>query len=218
MIPGADVSQLLPWFIGRHADHPLFAQGREPPWRLTADAPAIIAAYLATLGRDYRLHDEGVAVHVTARIEDGAVIKGPAVIGARAFVAATAYLRGGVFLDEDCIIGPAAELKSAFLFKGSKLAHLNFVGDSILGEGVNCEAGSIIANHRNEWADKRIRIAFAGGIIDTGVDKFGALVGDGARLGANAVIAPGALILPHAVIPRLGLVDQSPERDEPGRE
>jgi UDP-N-acetylglucosamine diphosphorylase / glucose-1-phosphate thymidylyltransferase / UDP-N-acetylgalactosamine diphosphorylase / glucosamine-1-phosphate N-acetyltransferase / galactosamine-1-phosphate N-acetyltransferase len=117
-------------------------------------------------------------------------------------------LRDGVFLDEDCIIGPAAELKSSFMFKGSKLAHLNFVGDSILGEGVNCEAGSVVANCRNENQDRRIRIAFEGQIIETGVDKFGGVFGDGVRLGANAVVAPGALIWPGTVIPRLGLVDQ----------
>jgi UDP-N-acetylglucosamine diphosphorylase / glucose-1-phosphate thymidylyltransferase / UDP-N-acetylgalactosamine diphosphorylase / glucosamine-1-phosphate N-acetyltransferase / galactosamine-1-phosphate N-acetyltransferase len=204
------LSQLLAHFIGRFADHAVFAQRGEPPWRLTAAAPALVAAYLATLGPDYQVEGE-VAIHATARVEAGAIVKGPAAIGPRAFVAATAYLRGGVFLDEDCAIGPAAELKSSFLFNGSKLAHLSFVGDSILGAGVNCEAGCVIANHRNEWADKRIRIEFAGQVIETGVDKFGALIGEGARIGANAVVAPGALILPHAVIARLGLVDQSPK-------
>lgn len=91
---------------------------------------------------------------------------------------------------------------------GSKIAHLSFVGDSIIGAGANIEAGAVIANYRNERDDKRIRIAFEGGVIDTGVEKFGALVGDGARIGANAVIAPGALIRPSAVVPRSALIDQ----------
>jgi bifunctional N-acetylglucosamine-1-phosphate-uridyltransferase/glucosamine-1-phosphate-acetyltransferase GlmU-like protein len=61
-----------------------------------------------------------------------------------------AYLRAGVWLGEGCVVGPGAELTSSFLFAGSKLAHFNFVGDSILGNDVNLEAGSIVANHRNE--------------------------------------------------------------------
>jgi NDP-sugar pyrophosphorylase family protein len=177
------------------------------PWHLTAGVCAIVAAHIAELGAGYRATRD-IAVHATALIEAGAIVKGPAIIGPRCLIAATAYLRGGVFLDEDCIIGPGAELKSSFMFKGSKLAHLNFVGDSIFGEGVNCEAGSMVANYRNEGEDKRIRIAFEGRTVDTGVDKFGALLGNRVRLGANAVIAPGALILPGTIIPRLGLVDQ----------
>jgi NDP-sugar pyrophosphorylase family protein len=152
---------------------------------------------------------DSVGVHRTATVEAGAVIKPPAIIGPNCFVASTAYLRGGVFLDEGCIVGPACELKSTFMLAGSKIAHLSFVGDSIIGAGANIEAGAIIANYRNERVDKRIRIAFDGEVIDTGVEKFGALVGDGAKIGANAVIAPGALIRPGAVVPRLALVDQS---------
>jgi bifunctional N-acetylglucosamine-1-phosphate-uridyltransferase/glucosamine-1-phosphate-acetyltransferase GlmU-like protein len=138
------------------------------------------------------------------------VLKGSGIIGARCFVASGSYLRGGAYLAEDCIIGPNSELKSSVMFAGSKIAHLNFVGDSIVGSGVNIEAGAIIANYRNELADKRIRILSDGVIIDTGVDKFGALVGDHVRIGANSVIAPGAVILPETKIGRLQLIDQYP--------
>lgn len=137
---------------------------------------------------------QGVAVHRSALVEPGAVLKPPAIIGPNGFIAAGACLRSGVWLDEDCIVGPSCELKSTFMFKGSKIAHLSFVGDSVIGADVNIEAGAMIANYRNELSEKRIRIEFDGTIIDTGVDKFGALVGDGARIGTNAVIAPGALI------------------------
>ncbi len=150
------------------------------------------------------------AVHRTATVEPGALIKGPAVVGPDCFVASSALLRGGVFLAQGCIVGPGCELKSSFMLAGSKIAHLNFVGDSILGARVNCEAGSMVANYRNERDDKRIRIAWGGRVIDTGVDKFGALLGDGVRLGANAVVAPGALLAPGSIVPRLGLVDQAP--------
>lgn len=178
------------------------------PWEITARAKAIIARASSGLS-GYDIAD-GVAIHRKATVEKGAVVKGPAIIGPSCFIAATAYVRGGVFLDEDCIVGPACELKSVFMLKASKVAHLSFVGDSIIGAGANIEAGAILANYRNERDDKRIRIAVGGAVIDTGVDKFGALIGENARIGANAVIAPGALIKPGAVVARLALIDQAP--------
>lgn len=179
------------------------------PWLITQQLVDIIAQLLATLGQEFSI-DGDAAVHDSATIEAGAVIKGPAIIGPDCFLAAGAYLRGGVFLDRGCIIGPGAELKTSILFQQTKLAHLNFVGDSILGANVNVEAGAIIANYRNELADKEIRIEHDGVEVVTGVDKFGALVGDGVRIGANAVIAPGAIIGRKQTIPRLALVDQYP--------
>ncbi len=195
-------------FIPAAADGPFAALLDLAPWEITATAKAIVTRAIAGLS-GYDIAD-GVAIHRRATIEKGAIIKGPAIIGPGCLVAATAYLRDGVFLDENCIVGPACELKSVFMLKGSKVAHLSFVGDSIIGAGANIEAGAMIANYRNERADKRIRIKTGAGVIDTGVDKFGALVGDEARIGANAVIAPGALIAAGAVVPRLALVDQAP--------
>jgi bifunctional N-acetylglucosamine-1-phosphate-uridyltransferase/glucosamine-1-phosphate-acetyltransferase GlmU-like protein len=94
------------------------------------------------------------------------------------------------------------------VFRGSKLAHFNFVGDSILGCEVNLEAGAIIANYRNEQNEPAISFTHKGQLIDTGVIKFGALVGDRARIGANAVIAPGAILAPATIVSRLALIDQ----------
>lgn len=186
-----------------------FGSGEAPPWNITQAAPELIRNAIAALGSDYRRIGE-VAVHSSAEVEMGATVKGPAIIGPGSFVAASALLRGGVFIDEDCIVGPGVELKTTFMFSGSKAAHLNFIGDSIIGSGVNLEAGSMVANYRNEFSDKAIRIVHANRVIDTGVDKFGALIGDGTRIGANAVIAPGAVLDREARVPRLGLVDQHP--------
>jgi NDP-sugar pyrophosphorylase family protein len=179
------------------------------PWQVTARAVELIRERLGGLEANYS-RDGEIAAHESAVIEAGAVIKGPAILGPRSFVASNAYLRGGVFLDHECTVGPGCELKSTFMFRGSKLAHLSFVGDSIIGSGVNIEAGAIVANYRNEMDDKRILILREGKIIDTGVEKFGALIGDNARIGANAVIAPGALIEPGFRLARLEKVDQHP--------
>jgi NDP-sugar pyrophosphorylase family protein len=187
----------------------LFGGISQAPWVVTQAAEKNITAAMSRLDREYT-QTNGIATHASATIEIGAIVKAPAIIGPRAFIAATAYLRGGVFLDEDCIIGPACEIKSTFLFAGSKIAHLSFVGDSLIGAGVNVEAGAIIANYRNEMDVKQIRIMREGAVIDTGVDKFGALIGDGVRIGANAAIAPGAIFEPGARIPRLAHIDQHP--------
>ena len=177
------------------------------PWELTARAENAVARLLTGVGPEFSIAD-GVAVHATAIVERGAVVKAPAIIGAHCFVAAGAYVRGGCWLDAHCTLGPGTELKSTFLFAGTKLAHFNFVGDSILGSGVNLEAGAIVANYRNEDPERTITIFLGECRVETGMRKFGAVIGDGTRIGANAVIAPGAVLRPGAVVPRLGLVDQ----------
>ncbi len=179
-----------------------------PPWQATTEAETIVSALIGTLGDDYRVSG-GVAVHVTAIVEDGAVIKPPCIIGPRTFVAAFAYLRGGVWLDGDVIIGPSCEIKSSFIHSGSKTAHFNFVGDSVIGHRVNIEAGAIVANYRNERDDKQIVVLIDGERVETGVIKFGAFIGDDSRLGANAVTAPGTILAPRSIVKRLELIDQA---------
>jgi len=185
----------------------LAACAAEPPWALTAAAEDIVRRLLDRLGDDFTIAD-AVAVHRTARVEPGAVLKGPLVVGPRCFVGHGATLRGGAWLEEACTIGPGSELKASFLFAGTALAHFNFVGESVLGRGVNLEAGAVIANHRNEWPGATVAFRHDGVLIETGCTKFGALVGDRARLGANAVVAPGAILASGTVVPRLGLVDR----------
>jgi UDP-N-acetylglucosamine diphosphorylase / glucose-1-phosphate thymidylyltransferase / UDP-N-acetylgalactosamine diphosphorylase / glucosamine-1-phosphate N-acetyltransferase / galactosamine-1-phosphate N-acetyltransferase len=198
---------VLTGFIAGFAASALGAFADAKPWELTRDSPDIVEQLLARLGEGYAVAGN-VAVHATAAVESTAVVKGPAIVGPRSLIAAGAYVRGGCWLEADCILGPGAELKSSFAFAGAKLAHFNFVGDSILGRNVNLEAGAIIANHRNERGGGPISFMHQGQRIDTGVDKFGALVGDGAKLGANAVIAPGAFIAPGSIVARLALLDQ----------
>lgn len=198
-------------YIGGFAGSPLAAWPALPPWQLCARSAAIVRELLATLSAGAFEIDGEIAIHRTATVESGAVLKGPLIVGARCFIAGGAYLRGGNWLAEGCVIGPGSELKSSFLFPGSKLAHFNFVGDSLLGSDVNLEAGSIVCNHRNERADKALRARIDGTLQDIGCDKFGALLGDGVRIGANAVLAPACVLAPGTVIERAALCDQDPE-------
>ena len=172
------------------------------PWALVTQAPAVVRQLLADLpADDYSVQGE-IAIHRSAIVEPGALLKPPLIIGADCFIASGALLRGGCWLDAGCIIGPGAELKTSFVFSGSKLAHFNFVGDLVLGHGINLEAGSIVANYRNERDDKEVQVRVAGLLQRTGCDKFGALLGDQCRIGANAVLAPGAVLAPASVIGR----------------
>jgi UDP-N-acetylglucosamine diphosphorylase / glucose-1-phosphate thymidylyltransferase / UDP-N-acetylgalactosamine diphosphorylase / glucosamine-1-phosphate N-acetyltransferase / galactosamine-1-phosphate N-acetyltransferase len=180
------------------------------PWQCTHDIKALLSALLGQLGRDWVRHGDA-AFHQSAVVEPGATINGPTVIGPGSFVSSSALLRGGVWLGEGCIVGPGCEVKTSFLGAGSKLAHLNFCGDSVIGCNVNVEAGAMLANYRNERDDKRIRVRVGGVLHTLGVTKFGALVGDGCRIGANAVLAPGTVLAHGTVVGRLALVDQERE-------
>ncbi len=189
-------------YIARFAQSPLAPWADLAPWALVTQAPVIVRQLLTLLpADDYDIHDD-IAIHRSATVESGAVLKGPLIIGAHCFIASGSLLRGGCWVDERCIIGPGAELKTTLMFSGSKLAHFNFVGDSVLGHGINLEAGSIVANYRNERDDKEIHVRVDGVLQRTGCDKFGALLGDQCRIGANAVLAPGAVLMPASVVAR----------------
>jgi len=183
-----------------------------PPWDFCADIVVIIEGRIERLPSSYICKAPGIAVHDSATVEPGAVLKPPCIVGENCFVAAYAYLRGGVWLGRNVTLGPSVEVKSSVIGEGSKAAHFNFVGDSMIGRDVNIEAGAIVANYRNERADKEI-ICFDGErLIRSGRDKFGSLIGDGCRIGANAVLAPGTILTPATVVPRLALIDQIANR------
>jgi NDP-sugar pyrophosphorylase family protein len=195
-------------YISAFASSPLAKFDGWTPWSLTAHSDALLEALLADLSTEEFTIIGEIALHRTAVVEGGAILKGPLIIGPGCFVAAGAYLRGGNWLAANCTIGPGAELKSSFVFSGTTLAHFNFVGDSILGEGVNLEAGSIVCNHRNERPNKEIRVRVGAELHGIGAEKFGALIGDGCRIGANAVLAPGALLPSGTVVGRGETLDQ----------
>lgn len=177
------------------------------PWEVTECLKEIIRIRLLLLGDDYEISDE-VAIHKTAVVEAGVALKSPAIIGPDCVVGAHAYFREGVFLDHSVKIGPGCEIKNSIIFSGTAIAHFNYVGNSIIGRNVNFEAGSIAANHYNERVDKRISVLYRGELIDTGVNKFGSLIGDNSRIGANAVLSPGTILEKNSIVKRLELVEQ----------
>ncbi len=182
---------------------------RDAPWQVIGRIGDLVLGLLDSLPPEFvRISDE-IAVHGSATFASSAVLSGPVILSAGCRVGPGAVLRGGVWAGEQVTIGPHSEIKGSLLFARSAAAHRNYVGDSIIGRDVNLEAGAVLANHFNERADKQVSVRIDGAVVATGLTKFGALIGDGSRIGANAVTSPGTLLPPGTVVPRLGLVDQS---------
>ncbi len=177
------------------------------PWQIVGQIDALIREALHRVPGDFHRAGE-IAVHRSADVAGSAVLTGPVIISAGCRIGPCALLRAGTWLDEDVTVGPHCEVKASLFFKGSAAAHRNYVGDSIIGQGVNLEAGAVLANHFNELTDKRIFVRIGAQTAATGLTKFGAVLGDGTRIGANAVTTPGTLLPPRSVVPRLGLIDQ----------
>jgi UDP-N-acetylglucosamine diphosphorylase / glucose-1-phosphate thymidylyltransferase / UDP-N-acetylgalactosamine diphosphorylase / glucosamine-1-phosphate N-acetyltransferase / galactosamine-1-phosphate N-acetyltransferase len=131
-------------------------------------------------------------------VEAGAMILGPAIIGSNCQIRHNAYLRENVIVGNECVVGNSCELKHAVLFNGCQVPHFNYVGDSILGHRAHLGAGAIVSNvkldHQNVWVD------CDGTPVDTGLRKFGGLLGDFAEIGCNAVLNPGSIIGKRSVI------------------
>ncbi len=177
------------------------------PWEITKNISLILEKKISQLSNNYKITN-GIAIHNTAIIEQGVILKTPIIISANCFVGANAYLRGGVFLDEGVTVGPGCEIKSSFIFADTCIAHFNFIGDSIIGSKVNFEAGALTANHYNERTDNRISVFINSEIIETNTEKFGALIGDNSKIGANAVLSPGTILPKNSIVKRLELVEQ----------
>src|SRR5215472_1490173 len=202
------MADVLSWFIRDVGDLPARLP-REAPWEVVGRTRELVLALLDSLPPEFMRISDEIAVHRSAVVASSAVLTGPVILSAGCQVGPGAVLRGGVWAGEDVTIGPHSEIKGSLLFARSAAAHRNYAGDSIIGRAVNLEAGAVLANHFNERADKQISVRIDGQVVATGLTKFGALIGDGSRIGANAVTSPGTLLPPGTVVPRLGLVDQS---------
>lgn len=124
-------------------------------------------------------------------IEPGAYIKGPCIIGEECTIRHGAYIRGNVIAGNHCLIGHDTEVKNAIFLDHAYAAHFAYIGDSILGNRVNLGAGTKCANLK--FNKKNIAVEFQGKKIDTGLRKFGAILGDDVQTGCNVVTNPGTI-------------------------
>jgi NDP-sugar pyrophosphorylase family protein len=131
-------------------------------------------------------------------LEDGVMIKGPAIIGRNCQIRHNAYIREHVIVGDNCVVGNSTEIKNALLFNLAVAPHFNYVGDSILGHKAHLGAGVILSNFKS--LPGNVTVELDSRPFDTGLRKFGALVGDGAEVGCNAVLNPGSIIGRGAII------------------
>lgn len=165
-----------------------------------------IAAYLKTHlqpGLHHRADGEAyigkeVFIGEGTVVEHGAMIKGPAIIGRNCQIRHNAYIREQVIIGDNCVVGNACEVKTSLLFNNAVAPHFNYVGDSILGYKAHLGAGVKISNVKLRPGN--ITLDWDGQLLDTGLRKFGALLGDGAEVGCNAVLNPGSIIGRGAMI------------------
>lgn len=148
----------------------------------------------AALSPDVHLAGDKIVIGRGTRIHPTAVIEGPVWIGEDVEIRPGAYIRGGVWIGDGCIVGANTEIKCAILLPGAKAPHLNYVGDSILGSGVNLGAGTVLSNFRHDGREVRIPRRETGELLSTGRRKLGAILGDGVLTGCNCVLHPGSLV------------------------
>jgi UDP-N-acetylglucosamine diphosphorylase / glucose-1-phosphate thymidylyltransferase / UDP-N-acetylgalactosamine diphosphorylase / glucosamine-1-phosphate N-acetyltransferase / galactosamine-1-phosphate N-acetyltransferase len=145
------------------------------------------------------VHLEGkVWLHASVKLPAYAVIQGPAYIGANTSIRPGAFIRGQVIVGEGCVLGNSCEFKNCLLLDGVQAPHFNYVGDSLLGNGAHLAAGAICSNLRLDQGEVIVRLP--SGPVSTGLRKFGAVLGDKAEVGCNAVLNPGTLLGPRALV------------------
>ena len=163
------------------------------PWEALSGIKTMIIALGETL--DPAAYDQPapqVWVHKTATVAPTAYLGAPCVIGAGTEVRHGAFIRGSALVGEGCVVGNSVELKNVILFDGVQVPHYNYVGDSILGYKSHMGAGSITSNVKS---DKSLVVVRGGGeAIETGLKKFGAMLGDHVEVGCNSVLNPGTVI------------------------
>ncbi|MFP3870101.1 MAG: hypothetical protein ACLFVT_04360 [Syntrophobacteria bacterium] len=131
-------------------------------------------------------------------VEPGAFIKGPAIIGSQCEIRQGAYMRGYCLVGDRCVVGHTTEMKHAVMLDDAKAGHFAYIGDSILGNRVNLGAGTKLANLK--MVDTPVTVQFEGTRYDTGLRKFGAIIGDDSETGCNAVTNPGTLLGRRCVV------------------
>jgi len=172
------------------------------PWEwLKRIGSALAGVLLVSEGRSLPpgVHVEGaVWLHPTVKLPAHATLIGPAWIGARTEIRPGAFVRGNVIVGEGCVLGNACEFKNCLLMDGVQVPHFSYVGDSILGNRSHLGAGVILSNLRLDQQPIIVRTDDA--THETGLRKFGAILGDAAEVGCNAVLQPGTLLGRRAIV------------------
>lgn len=167
------------------------------PWQALKGIKHFILELGPTLSSDYHEVGEHVWVHESAIVAPTAYLGAPCIIGPRTEVRHCAFIRSSALVGADCVVGNSVELKNVILFDHVQTPHYNYVGDSILGYYSHMGAGSITSNVKS---DKTLVVVHGSEDMETGLKKFGAMLGDHVEVGCNSVLNPGTVIGPYSNI------------------
>lgn len=175
------------------------------PWEVLP----LIGRYILSIGRELSLDEYDVIggnvwISKTAKVAPSAAILGPTIIGHGAEIRHCAYIRGNALVGENAVVGNSTELKNVILFSGVQVPHYNYVGDSILGYKAHMGAGAITSNVKSDKG--LVVLEFSDARVETGLKKFGAILGDGVEVGCNGVLNPGTIIGKNTSVYPLSMV------------
>lgn len=168
-------------------------EGVTYPWEVLPKISEFIVKLGETLPEeDYEKRGENVWIARSAKVFDSAYIGGPAIIGKNAEVRQCAFIRGNAIVGEGAVVGNSTELKNVILFNKVQVPHYNYVGDSVLGYKAHMGAGSITSNVKSD--KNLVVVKTPEGNIETGMKKFGAMLGDEVEVGCGTVLNPGSVV------------------------
>ena len=174
-------------------------EGVTYPWEVLPKISSFILELGASLPEEeYEKRGENVWVARSAKVAPTAFIGGPAIIGKDAEVRHCAFIRGNAIVGDGAVVGNSTELKNVVLFNKVQVPHYNYVGDSILGYKSHMGAGSITSNVKSD--KKLVVVKTPEGNIETGMKKFGAMLGDEVEVGCGSVLNPGTVVGRHSSI------------------
>ena len=177
---------------------PLF-DGAQYPFEVLSKIGDFIKSLGSTLNKDiYEEKGENIWIAKTAKVAPSASITGPCIIGENTEVRHCAFIRGNALIGNDCVVGNSTELKNVVLIGKVQVPHYNYVGDSVLGYGSHMGAGSITSNVKSDKTLVTVKVGNEK--IETGLKKFGAILGDYVEVGCGSVLNPGTVIGSHSNI------------------
>ena len=180
-------------------------EGVTYPWEVLPKIGSFILELGAELSEDeYEKQGENVWIAKNATVAPTAYINGPAIIGKDAQIRHCAFIRGNAIVGEGAVVGNSTELKNVILFNKVQVPHYNYVGDSILGYKAHMGAGSITSNVKSDKTLATVKTP--NGAIETGLKKFGAMLGDEVEVGCGSVLNPGTVVGKHTNIYPLSMV------------
>ena len=167
-------------------------EGKTYPWEVLPEIGDFVMKLGETLTDEFDHPEENIWIHKSVKIAKTATLNGPLIIDADTEVRPGAFIRGNVLVGKNCVVGNSTELKNVVLFNTVQVPHYNYVGDSILGTHSHMGAGSITSNVKSDKT--LVVVKNEGEEIETGLKKFGAMIGDYVEVGCNSVLNPGTVI------------------------